>query len=136
MGSDIVHPEPMAVHPGLVADVQQLGEAGVGGEGDVPEVETAVLVLADHTDRRRGVVLLLACKVCGRIFFTFVIIIEVTWLELGRNRFQAPLFLLFFFAHHLLVGLILLRYTLFDQIVEVVSQFRIKNCDVARKLRE
>ena len=76
MGSDIVHPEPMAVHPGLVADVQQLGEAGVGGKSDVPEVETAVLVLADHTDRRRGVVLLLACKVCSGIFFTFIVIIE------------------------------------------------------------
>ena len=68
MGCDVIHPEPMAVHSGLVADVQQLGEAGVGGEGDVPEVETAVLVLADHTDRRRGVILLLACKVLMGIF--------------------------------------------------------------------
>ena len=76
MGCNVIHPEPMAVHPGLVADVQQLGEAGVRGEGDVPEVETAVLVLADHTDRRRGVVLLLACKVCSGIFFTFIVIIE------------------------------------------------------------
>ena len=76
MGCDVIHPEPMAVHPGLVTDVQQLGEAGVGGEGDVPEVEAPVLVFANHTDRRRGVVLLLACKVCSGIFFTFIVIIE------------------------------------------------------------
>ena len=49
---DVIHPEPVPIHPRLVPDVEELGEARVGREGDVPEVETAVLVLADHADRR------------------------------------------------------------------------------------
>ena len=69
MRGDFIHPEPVSIHPRLVPNVKQLGKARIGRKRDVPEVETAVLVLADHTDRRRGVVLLLACKVCGRIFF-------------------------------------------------------------------
>ena len=49
---DVIHPEPVPIHPRLVANVEELGEARIRREGDVPEVETAILVLADHADCR------------------------------------------------------------------------------------
>ena len=61
MRGDVIHPEPVPIHPCLVSNVKQLREARIGRESDVPEVETAILVLADHADCRRSIILLLTC---------------------------------------------------------------------------
>ena len=52
MRGDVIHPEPVPIHPRLVSNVEELGEARIRREGDVPEVETAILVLTDHADCR------------------------------------------------------------------------------------
>ena len=62
MRGDFIHPEPVSIHPCLVPDIEKLGKAGIGRKGDVPKVEAPVLVLADHADCRRCIILSLTCR--------------------------------------------------------------------------